>query len=137
MKRLLPKTALAFLALALPQLAVSVSACSCLPLPTPNEAFREAKVVFAGKVLSSNVPPYEQLRDQGYTAIESVFRFAVEESFKGVKTTEIEISAGNTGTSCYWGGLKAQPVKVTVGKSNERLRIVVPLPEGFKLDEKR
>ena len=110
MKKLLTKAAFALLALMLPQLAVSVSACSCMPLPPPYEAFKEAKVVFAGKVISSNVPPYEQLHDKGYTAIESVFRFAVEESFKGVKTAEVEISAGNTGTSCYWGGF-------TVGES--------------------
>jgi hypothetical protein len=32
--------------------------------------------------------------------------------------------------------LKAQPVKVTVGKTNEPLRIVIPLPEGVKKPEK-
>src|ERR1044072_7297612 len=103
MKRLLPKTALALLALVIPQLAVSVRACSCLPLPTPYEAFREATVVFAGKVVGANVPPDEQLHAQGYTSTGSVFRFVVEESFKGVKTAEVEISAGSTGTSCYAG----------------------------------
>ena len=87
----------------LPLFAGTAHACTCGPLPTPYEAFKEARVVFAGKVVSSNVPAYDQLRAGDYTAVESVFRFAVTESFKGVRTAEIEITAGNTGTSCYGG----------------------------------
>ncbi len=110
MKRLLVQVIFTSAMILLPPFAGTASACSCLPLPPPYEAFKEAKVVFAGKVISSNVPPYEELHAKGYTAIESVFRFAVQESFKSVKTAEVEISAGNTGTSCYWGGF-------TVGES--------------------
>jgi hypothetical protein len=33
--------------------------------------------------------------------------------------------------------LKAQPVKVSVGKTNETLRIVIPLPDGVKVTEKQ
>jgi len=40
-----------------------------------------------------------------------------------------------------WGSgvqeLKAQPVQVTLGKTNERLRIVIPLPEGVKVNEEQ
>lgn len=103
MKQALIQVIFASAIVLLPPFTGTASACSCMPLPPPYEAFKEAKVVFAGKVISSNVPPDEQLHAQGYTVIESVFRFAVEESFKGVKTAEVEISAGSTGTSCYAG----------------------------------
>ncbi|MBV9924620.1 MAG: hypothetical protein JOZ96_06215 [Acidobacteria bacterium] len=106
MRRTLTRVVFASAVLLLPLFAGTARACQCLPLPPPYEAFRKAKVVFTGKAINANVPPADQLRAQGYTAIESVFRFVVEESFKGVSTAEVEVTAGNTGTSCYWGGFE-------------------------------
>jgi hypothetical protein len=60
--------------------------------------------VFVGKVLSSNDVPYsEQGRDKAYTVRERHFRFAIEESFKGIKTSEVEVNAGRIDSSCYSG----------------------------------
>jgi hypothetical protein len=50
----------------------------------------------------------------------------------GIKTAEGK-DLWNSGVR----DLKAKPLKVTVGRTNERLRIVIPFPEGVKLlDEK-
>lgn len=100
--RFLTQSLLALFFMLLPQFARTARACSCLPIPPPYQSFRDAKAVFIGKVLSSNVPPYD-IRRGSPPNIESRFRVAVVEPFKGVKTAEVEVSAGSTDTSCYAG----------------------------------
>lgn len=104
MTRSLTKLALPLALIVLPQLAVSVKGCICFPLPSPYKAYKEAKAVFVGKVVSSkDVAAQEQLRDKSYTYYERHFRFSVAESLKGVANSEIEISAGRIDSDCYQG----------------------------------
>ena len=76
-------------------------ACSCLRV-SPCEAFGSASVVFVGRMLEGSEKYREYTKDGVTVSLEAgQVRFAVEESFKGVTTTEITILAMNmTGTSC-------------------------------------
>ncbi len=104
MKKFLANIALAFVIIVLPQFAKSVKACSCFPIPSPYKAHQESRAVFVGKVVSSkDVPFSEQGRNGSYTVNERHYSFAVEESFKGAKTSEVDINTGRTDSSCYSG----------------------------------
>lgn len=104
MNKLLTRALLALAALLLPPLAGRAEACSCFAIPTPYQAYRDARAVFAGKVLGSrDVPTQEQGREGVYTVNERRLRFAVEEVFKGPKAAEIEVNAGRTDSTCYSG----------------------------------
>jgi hypothetical protein len=104
MKKFLTNIALAFVIIVLPLFANSVKACSCFPIPSPYKAYQEAKSVFVGKVTSSkDIPFSEQGRNGSYTVNERHYIFTVEESFKGAKTSEVDINAGRTDSSCYSG----------------------------------
>jgi hypothetical protein len=104
MKKSLTKIALAFVITVIPLFANSAKACSCLPLPSPYKSYQEARAVFVGKVTGyKDVSVSEQGRKGSYTATERHYSFAVEESFKGAKTSEMDINAGRTDTSCYSG----------------------------------
>ena len=103
---LMSPTKLAFLVamIVLPQIAASVKGCVCFPLPTPYKAYREAKAVFVGKVLSSkDITAEEKVDDKSYTYYVRHFRFSVAESLKGLTNSEIETSAGRIDTDCYRG----------------------------------
>lgn len=104
MKAVITKIAFAALFIVLPQLAGTASACSCMPTSSPYKALREARAVFAGKVISTaDVPFTERVRDKTYTYYERRYRVAVAESFKGAKAAEVEVSVGRTDSSCYSG----------------------------------
>ncbi len=88
----------------LPYFARSTQACSCFAIPSPYKAYKEATAVFIGKVVSSKDVPYEEsIRDKKFTVYNRHFHFIVEESFKGTKDTEIDISVGRIDSSCYQG----------------------------------
>ena len=121
MKRFLTRVVCAAIFIALPWLAETARACSCVRIPSPYESFNESKAVFIGKVLSSNVPPYDRFRQGPQPNIDSRFRVAVIEPLKGVKTAEVEVSAGSTDTSCYSGLTVGQTYLIYAGGDSDSL----------------
>src|SRR5215510_6202076 len=78
-----------------------VGACSCAEL-TPCQAFGYASAVFVGRMIEGTEKVREYTKDGKTISYEAgLVRFSVEESFKGVNTTEITIYVLNLrGTSC-------------------------------------
>lgn len=121
MKSSLTKLVFTFALVVCPQVATSANACTCLPLPSPSEAFQKARAVFIGKTISSkDIPFQEELGDKTYPEYERHFRFVVAESLKGLSKSEVDISAGPG---------EGDPIEVTVGRSNEPLKVVIPFPK--------
>lgn len=103
MKRL-TNILLALASIFFPALASSARACSCLPISSPYKAHQQARAVFIGKaVSSSDVPVSEQLGDKTDTAHERHYRFAIEESFKGTKKSEVKVNTGRIDSTCFVG----------------------------------
>lgn len=78
---------------------LSASACSCVMPLTPYESFDDSAAVFVGTVLSSR----DVVINEPNHIAERFFRFKVEDSFKGSKSSEVEIRVGLTSSICYVG----------------------------------
>jgi hypothetical protein len=73
---------------------MTVDACTC-SAPSPRHAFRDATVVFVGRVLETGVNPDEELYKKGYV---SKIKFGIEKTWKGFNQSEITL------LSDYWLG---------------------------------
>jgi hypothetical protein len=77
-------------------------ACSCYLIgPRPCQLQKDAGTVFVGKVISIENPPPES----GTNADESGlarYHFSVDEAFKGVNATEIDVYSGRGGGDCSY-----------------------------------
>ena len=102
MKNTLFKSLLLFSFLFLPIFAQDAFACSCYGVPTPYQAFKNANSVFVGKVVGvKDASGKEIIENKLPDSIDESFReetvryyrFAVQESFKGIKAAEIEVSS--------------------------------------------
>jgi hypothetical protein len=71
----------------------AAQATSCA-MPTPCQAFGPAAVVFIGQVLAGSETKTTMLDGRTSTLCLGVIKFSVEEVFKGVATTQLEIRAG-------------------------------------------
>lgn len=104
MKRVITQIALALIAIAVSHFGFETKACSCGGRNSPYQEFSGSRAVFVGRVTGSrDVAVIERLRDKTYTAYERMFRFAVSESFKGLKDSQIEINVGRIDSMCYTG----------------------------------
>ena len=104
MRKLLSRPALALALIILPQLAARAVACSCFPIPSPYRSVEEARAVFVGKVVGERQAVSEETADgQSYTVRERLFRFSVEEAFKGALGKEVEVNAGSADGMCTVG----------------------------------
>jgi hypothetical protein len=96
-----------------------IQACSCARPPLPCEAYGRASAVFLGLVVDS-VQQKSVDRD-GVTTVYDVgtIRFAVQESFKGITTREVEIHSGTGGGDCGYWFLRGQVYLVYAYKDSE------------------
>jgi hypothetical protein len=81
----------------LPAFASPVFACSCLNPGPPCQAYWDAPVVFAGTPLA--VSRIEVERD-GSRVMQRLVRFRIEEAFRGVGGTDVEVLTGGWGGDC-------------------------------------
>jgi hypothetical protein len=77
--------------------AQSTYACSCAAAPTPRQALREAKAVFIGEVISTEV---FDVKDEFGTQQVIRVRFAVSRFWKGVEGAEIIVHTSGHEMSC-------------------------------------
>lgn len=104
MRKLLSRPALALAFVLLPQLAARAVACSCFPIPSPYKSVEGSRAVFVGKVLGEREAATSEGSDgRTYTVRDRVFRFAVEEAFKGKLGKEVEVNAGSADSMCTVG----------------------------------
>ena len=104
MRKLLSRPALALAFIILPPLAARVVACSCFARPSLYKSVEMAKAVFVGKTLGERQPASEEVSNgRTHTVRERVFRFAVEEVFKGALGREVEVNAGPADSMCTVG----------------------------------
>jgi Tissue inhibitor of metalloproteinase len=75
-------------------------ACSCLTPGTPCESYGTADAVFVGTVVSVQDPQSSKSGDVNAWRHQRVFKFSVEQSYLGVKGTEVEILTASDGTAC-------------------------------------
>lgn len=90
---------LAFVAacLFLPALASPAYACSCLDPGPPCQAYWNSSVAFSGTPLSVTRVEVEW---KGNKMVQRLFRFRVEEAFRGVEGKEVEVLTGAWGGDC-------------------------------------
>jgi len=72
-------------------------ACSCKGLGPPCQAYWDSSVVFIGVPL--NVSQIE-VKSSGHKVSKRLYRFRVEEAFRGTEETELEILTGVWGGDC-------------------------------------
>jgi hypothetical protein len=101
------KIVFVFLAvMVLPFFAERISACSCIHHITVCEAYQTYSAVFVGKVLDSKriSAQYEYPDTLGnkktFTLYSKVYRISIEQVFKGVKGSEIELTTNDNGSDC-------------------------------------
>jgi hypothetical protein len=91
------------LTLALVPLLTSIAyACSCTGEELPCQAYWDTPAVFVGRVISF-APSYEEERRTFNFELKQgsrVYRFAVEQAFRGVEGTEVEVRTSIGGGSC-------------------------------------
>lgn len=86
-----------FVILFLAVLASQVFACTCLDPGPPCQAYWNSEVVFSGTPISvSNV----EVEFEGHKWSQRLFRFRIEEAFRGVEGQEIEVLTGVGGGDC-------------------------------------
>jgi hypothetical protein len=102
MNSIVLKSLLLFSFLFLPLFTQEALACSCRGLPTPYQTYKDAKAVFVGKVVAvKDASGKEIIENKLSDSIDErlgnetvrYYRFAVQESFKGVKANEFEVSS--------------------------------------------
>lgn len=93
--RFLPATAAVILFFA--ALATRASACSCRDPGPPCQAYWDSSVVFSGTALG--VSRVEIDRD-GQKIAQRLFRFRVDEAFRGVEGKEVDVLTGAWGGDC-------------------------------------
>jgi hypothetical protein len=109
------KTIPVFIALALLSFFVErVEACSCASGETLCDAYQKASAIFVGITLS-DVPASSQHEvyalgkgKETVTWQEKLFRFSIEQSFKGIEGTEVEVQTGLDGGDCGYGFKKGE-----------------------------
>ena len=101
MNKAITKIALLLIILSTSYFWFEAKACTCAPADTPYREYQKATAVFIGKAISSKDTVVTEYKS--YTAYERVFQFSVTESFKGLKTSTVEISVGRVDSSCYQG----------------------------------
>jgi hypothetical protein len=82
----------------LPLFVDSVDACSCLRV-TICDAYKMSPAIFVGTVLESKDIEKDRAR---------VYRFTVEQSYKGVEGTDIEVQTGMGGGDCGYSFTKGE-----------------------------
>src|SRR5215510_2380710 len=98
------KIALLFMIICTSYVGFEAQACICGAPSSPYREYQDSKAVFVGKVISSkDVAVTEDIRGKTYTAYERVFQFSVTESFKGLKTSSVEINLGRIDSDCFQG----------------------------------
>jgi len=75
-------------------------ACSCAGRETPCEGFGSASAVFSGTVTATRERERANVNDPDDVGYVRLFKFSVEQSFRGVDTTEVEILTGSGGGDC-------------------------------------
>ena len=73
----------------------SAIACSCLSLPSIYESFEKSDAVFTGKILS-----FRDVKSNS-DYLERIYRFQVNQNFKGATNSEIDVSVGEIDSSCF------------------------------------
>ncbi|MEW6208386.1 MAG: hypothetical protein AB1631_08460 [Acidobacteriota bacterium] len=82
-------------------LPARVNACSCIEFP-PCEKFNHSTAVFMGKVLGGTSSEEKVVEGRRVSYEYGMVRFSIEETFKGVTSTQLEISWLGL---CGYGGL--------------------------------
>ncbi len=104
-----------------------IFACSCRGIPTPYESFQNSESVFVGKVTgildSSGKQVIENVVDNFDSRFEGerIYRFKVDEWFKGEKTSEVSVSMNLN--MCQFGLKKDEKLLVYANKSGENLSV--------------
>ena len=75
-------------------------ACSCAGKETPCDGFGSASAVFSGTVTATRQKERAKVNDPDDVGYARIFKFSVEQSFRGVDTTEVEILTGSGGGDC-------------------------------------
>src|ERR1041384_3417522 len=104
MNRAITRIVVLLITLGTPFFISEVRACVCDPHQTPYRDFQEARAVFVGKVTGSkDIEVIEKAGDKTYTNVQRVFQFSLNESLKGLKTSQIDINVGSINSDCYQG----------------------------------
>jgi len=92
---------IALLVVMLAVFAARGDACSCAGPEPPCEAYQSSVAVFIGTMMDvSNVTVELKAGDRRLEFMGKLFRFSVEQAFKGVEEAEIEIQTGSGGGDC-------------------------------------
>ncbi len=94
MKKIILALIIGFFLVLFPQ---STYACSCAVTPTPRQALREAKAVFIGEVISTEV--FDVQGEFGTNQVVRV-RFTVSRFWKGVEVSEVIVHTSRHEMSC-------------------------------------
>ncbi len=95
-KLLISRALFIFLFLISPFFVQNLLACSCNPRPSIYDSFNNSQAVFTGKIISTEDVKINY-------SVERRYRVKLLENFKGDASKEITISAGDIGSSCFWG----------------------------------
>ncbi|MDT4965429.1 MAG: hypothetical protein QOJ64_166 [Acidobacteriota bacterium] len=94
-------TGLSIAAAVLTLCAQSALACSCFSGGPPCQAFANTEVVFVGTPIELTMTTIKQtVGNREYDYPQRVFTFRVEEAFRGMPLTEVQIVTGNGGGDC-------------------------------------
>jgi hypothetical protein len=125
MKKLKSKVLLLFAIIFVVCSFQQVLACSCRGIPTPYESFKNSEAVFVGEIIDvtdssgnqvvENVPDDFEARFEG----ERIYRFKVDEWFKGEKTSEVNVSKRIN--MCEFGLTKGEKLLVYANKHDKQL----------------
>jgi hypothetical protein len=104
MKIVVTRIALTLIAIGIACAGFAVRACTCAAQSSPYQEYQESRAVFLGEVTGSkDIAVAQQVGDKTLRGTARVFQFSVSESLKGLKTTQVEISAGWIDSTCYQG----------------------------------
>jgi hypothetical protein len=87
--------AIAVIVILLAGFASQALACSCIEIGPPCQAYWNSSVVFIGTPLSVS---QTEVESNGHKVPRRLYRFRVEEAFRGIEGVELEILTG------VWGG---------------------------------
>ncbi len=75
-----------------------VKACSCMSSGPPCQSYWNTPVVFSGRVVEITTPKIEETRSAAFP--EKTIRFAVNQAFRGISGTTVEVVTGMGGGDC-------------------------------------
>jgi len=109
----IPIAVFAFMALS----ADSVFACSCLER-APCQAYGDASAVFVGTVIDSRIITVKQ---GNYERTKRVIRLSADSPFRGVKSSEVEVTTGLGGGDCGFEFVQSQQYLVYASEHEGKL----------------